>query len=171
MKALTLFLFATAMFGQTISPKTTPVITLKFDTIGCTTPVGSNTFNALSWSFGANQASSSAALGGAASSGRVNIQNLTIVRAFDECSPRLFAAVASGQKQPQLILTQTDAGGKTVLMTVKLQNVGVANYQIGGSPGSDQPSEQISFSFTKISITNNVNGATAGWDVSTNKPF
>lgn len=149
--------------------KTTPVITLKVDGLTCTTPVGTGTFRALSWTFGASQPATSTATGGSTSVGKVNIQNLSIVKDFDECSPKLFAAVTSGQKLTTVTLTQTDAGGKTILMTVKLQTVGITQFQLGGSPTSDHPGEQISFSFARITVTNNQNNVSAGWDITSNK--
>lgn len=160
------------VLAQTGTPpvvKTSPVIAIKIDTIGCNTAAGANTFAAQSWTFGASLPSSS--IGGGIGSGKVNIQNLNIVKAFDECSPKLFTGVTGGQRQATLTLTQTDAGGKNLLMTIKLQTVGVASYQLVGSPASDQPSEQVSFSFTKISITNHVNGVTSNWDIQQNKTF
>ena len=70
---------------------------------------------------------------------------------------------------PTVTLTQTDTGGKTILMTVKLQTVGIALFQLGGSPSADHPGEQISFLFALITVTNNQNNVSAGWDITTNK--
>ena len=142
-------------------------ITVDVPDIGCSTPANPRGFSVQAWSFAATNPP--AIPGGTAGAGRVQVSAITVAKAFDECSAALFAAVTSGKHIPTLTLTQSDATGHIKEMTVKLTDVPVSNYQLGGGPTAAEPIESISFSFTQIVIVNNKNSTQAGWDIKTNK--
>jgi len=142
-------------------------IILDVPDIGCSTPMSSHGFSVQNWSFGATNPPATS--GGTPVTGRVQISAITVAKVFDECSAALFGAVASGKHLNALTLTQTDVTGRIKEMTVKLTDVIVSNYQLGGGSTAAQPIESISFSFTQIVIVNNQNNTQAGWDIKNNK--
>jgi type VI secretion system Hcp family effector len=143
-------------------------ITIDVPDLNCSTPANSRGFSVQGWSFGATNPP--ATPGGTPVSGRVQISAITIAKTFDECSTALFGAVTTGKHIPTLTLTQSDATGHIKEMTVKLTDVLVSNYQLGGAPTAAEPIESINFSFGQISITNNKNNTQASWDTRTGKP-
>lgn len=163
---------ALAQTGQTpppAPPEDTPSISIHAEGLSCSTPAGTGTFDATSWSMGAQNNTTATATGSGA--GKVSVQDLRFFKSFDGCSPALFLAVASGLHLPRVTLTHAVATGDTkqTLMTVKLEDVVVSSYQLGGTPAAAEPGEQITLSFSKITITNSKNGVSTGWDIKTNK--
>ncbi len=165
---LTLAVFVTLGFTTLASAQ--PVqskLAIAIADLSCSTPAGAHTFEIQSWAFSAANppAVPGAPSGGA---GHVQITALTVNKSFDECSSGLFAAVAAGKHFSSVILTQSDPSGRAQLMTVQLGDVSVSNYQLGGSNGSPEPIESVSFSFSQITIINPQNNSRAGWDLKVN---
>ena len=68
----------------------------------------------------------------------------------NKASPKLMLACATGKHIKETVLVVRKAGGSgDELMRVKLHDVLVSSYQIGGS-GSDVPTEELSLNFSKI---------------------
>jgi type VI secretion system secreted protein Hcp len=126
-------------------------MTIKIAGLNCTTSASSNTFNVLSYSFGATQETSSSS-GGGGGAGKAVVSQLNAAKNFDECSPALFGAVVSGRHFPTADLVQQDDKGHPIL-TINLTDVLISSYQIGGSQASDNPQETIALSYSKICIT------------------
>lgn len=141
------------------------VITVTLDGLACTTPAGTNTFPAQSWSFGASNTGTIGGGGGGA--GRANVQDLSLLKMFDACSPALFGGVVTGKHFSKLTLVHSD--GKEPLMTVTLSDVLITSYQLGGSQGSSVPTESISVNFAKISIADSDSGTGFCYDLAENK--
>ncbi len=139
-------------------------ITVKVDQLNCTTSIGTGTFNAIAWAFGATNTTSSGS-GGGGGAGKAEVSALNVQKHFDECSPLLFAAVTSGKHFPGLTLTQQDK--KDVVMTVTLTDVIVSSYQLSGNEGSKTPTESISFDAAKICINDVESGNKACFDFKT----
>jgi type VI secretion system secreted protein Hcp len=136
----------------------------------------------LSFSLGANQpASATASSAGGATAERVDIQDLSIVKALDKASPKIFEACCTGQHFKEIKIELCRAGGdKLKYMEYKLSNAIVSSVRPGGSAqGSETlPLEEVSFNFGKIEMTytqqKRVDGSgggnvSAGWDLQTNK--
>jgi type VI secretion system secreted protein Hcp len=140
---------------------------------GCTTRLGAGTFAVQSWSFGASDPVSILSSGAGGQTTRSTLSNLVIIKQLDECSTQLFGLALQDYKLPKLVLTQTDASGKTTLMTVELDDAIVSNYQLAGSTTSAAPAETVSFAISKIQVTYYGAGAALkfGWDVTQNKRY
>jgi type VI secretion system secreted protein Hcp len=117
---------------------------------GCSTSAGSNVLPVSTWSFGTTSPDTTP---GVRTTGPANITNLILTRPLDDCSVALFATSVSGGLIPQLTLTQTEPSGKQPLLTVLLEDVRVASYQVGGSSTAPVPGETVSLSFSKITVT------------------
>jgi len=144
-------------------------ITVKVANLTCTTALGSATFGASAYSFGATQ-ETSAPTGGGGGTGKSTVMPLNIAKAFDECSPVLFGAVVTGKHIATVELTQEDNKGHAIL-TVKLDDALISSYQIGGSQASDTPRESIQISFQKICISELPSGSKFCFDHGTNTAF
>lgn len=136
----------------------------------------------LSFSHGMSQPPSSVvSSAGGAGSGRVNMQDFSIVKHLDSASPKLAMACCTGQHFPTVKIEVCRAGGdKLKYMEYKMTNVLVASVRPGGSSqGSDEvPLEEVGFNFGKIEWTythqdratggagGNISG---GWDLQANK--
>ena len=138
----------------------------------------------LSYSHGMNQPpSSTRSSTGSASSGRVNMQDLSVVKHLDSATPKLSVACCTGQHFPNVkleIWRATQDGGKVKYMEYKMNNVLVSSVRPGGSSqgGDDVPLEEVGFNFGKIewtyTHTDRKTGAGAGnisggWDLELNK--
>jgi len=147
-------------------------ITVKVEGGGsCNTrAAGLNTFPVTAWSFGASQQQTFGTSGGAA--GKVQMSNLIVNKLMDECSTLLFKMVSMGTHVDKITLTQTDATGRTTLMTVELQTATVMGYQLSGATNAG-PGETVNFGFGKIVITyyGGSGKTTFGWDMTANKMF
>ena len=156
----------TTSFAKQEPPNTT--ITVTVNQLGCSTAAGTNAFAATAFRFGATQSTTTS--GGGSGTGKANVSNLNVAKAFNECSPALFGAVVTGRHFPSVKLVHADGNGNPVL-TVDLQDVLVSSYQIGGSAGPDAPTENIAFAFAKICITENGTNAKLCWDAAANKTY
>ena len=141
-----------------------------------------NWIELLSFSHGMSQpASSVVSSAGGAGSGRVNMQDFSIVKHFDSATPKLAEACCTGKHFPSLKIEICRAGGdKLKYMEYKLTNVLVSGVRPGGSAhgGDEVPLEEVTFNFGKIEWTythqDRGTGAgsgqiSAGWDLQTNK--
>jgi len=135
----------------------------------------------LSFSHSLSQPSSStgASAGGARTSGRVEMQDFSVVKTLDKASPKLALACCKGEHIKDVTLELCRAGGdKQKYMVYKLTDAVVANVRNGGSAkGGDQlPTEEVSFHFAKIEWTFTVIDSTgkakgnvpAYWDLQKN---
>jgi type VI protein secretion system component Hcp len=145
-------------------------ITITAAGLSCTTALGTGIFSATAYSFGATNPLSTSTGGGGGGTGKATIMPLSVTKLFDECSPALFGAVATGQRIKTVDLTQNDNKGKPVL-TINLQDAAITSYQIGGSEASDSPRETILIDFAKICVANPSNSSKACFDRTTNTTF
>lgn len=104
-----------------------------------------------SWSWGATQTGSSAH-GGGAGTGKVSMNDFHFTMKANNASSPLFLACANGQHFKKADLTCRKAGkGQQEYLKIKLSDVIVSSYQVGGSSHSDElPVDQISLNFSKI---------------------
>ena len=141
-----------------------------------TTHKGEIQIHSFSWGM-SNTGSSS--FGGGAGSGKVSLQDFHFVCDHSKASPKLGLACAGGDHIKTAILTVRKAGGdKMEYLKYTFTDVLISSYQLGGSGGgSENPTDQVSFNFTKYeteykeqkadgSLGGNVK---AGYDVKLNK--
>jgi type VI secretion system secreted protein Hcp len=66
-------------------------------------------------------------------------------------SPKLMLACATGQHIPSAVLTARKAGkDQQDYMKVSFYDLLISSFQTGGSAGSVNPTDQVSFNFAKI---------------------
>src|SRR3989338_10520822 len=133
-------LAGTYTYGQLFA-KPAPVVSaaavdyfLKIDGIDgeSTDPGHKGEIDVLSWSWGETNAGIRAGGGGGA--GKVNMQDFHFTMHSSKASPKLMLAVATGKHLPQAILTVRKAGESQLeYIKIKLSDVMVSSYQIGGS--------------------------------------
>lgn len=131
-----------------------------------------------SFSWGLNQTSGGGGGGGGA--GKVNVQDISMLKTVDKSSPLLMVATASGRRFACATLTGVRGGEeRRDFMRLKLEEVLVSSYQTSGSSGGGVPTDQISLSFGRIQfdyVPQNADGTStapvsAGWDFLTRKQF
>ncbi len=168
--------FATAAAAQGppgLEKKSPPVesrISIKIDGLDCTTGLGSHTFSATSYSFGAENTSSTGAGGGGGGTGKAVVMPLSATKKFDECSPALFGGVVTGEHFKTADLVQHDEKGHPIV-TINLSDVLITSYRIGGSQSSDSPQESIQIDFQKICISEAGSSPKLCFDRSKNATF
>jgi len=137
----------------------------------------------LSYSWGVNQQSGgqSRSSAGAASGGRTDHCDFSMVHALDKASPKLFYACCKGEHIKEVTLALNRAtGDKQKYMEYKMADVLITSVKPGGSSkGSDViPLEEISFNYGKIELiyteTDHQTGKPKGdikanWDLTINK--
>ena len=106
-----------------------------------------------SWSWGVTQ-SGTAGHGGGGGAGKALPQDFHFVKKFDKASPVLFINCTTGKHFKVATLTVRKAGeGQQEYLTVKMEDVMVSSYQVGGSGGSGViPGDQVSLNFAKLEI-------------------
>jgi type VI protein secretion system component Hcp len=144
-------------------------IVVTVDGLNCSTSLGTGAFNALAWSFGATDATSSGGSGSGGSTGKVALSTLTVSKRADTCSPRLFADVVLGRHIKTVTIVQENTHNEA--FTVTLSDAIVSGYQLGGTESSELPTEQIAFEFSKICLTDVQSGTKTCYNPATGTTF
>ena len=111
--------------------------------------------------------------GGGGGAGKANVQDLAITKYFDSSSPKLFAAVLTGQhlKNAALHVVQSTVdGSKLELMTLELNEVMISSAQLGAiavDPGT-RMQESITITFASLKLTHGPSGGSASWSAGPN---
>jgi type VI secretion system secreted protein Hcp len=130
-----------------------------------------------SWGFGATQSGSGGHVGGGSGAGKVNMHDITVSKRTDTSSSDLFLKCANGKHYPDATIVARKAGEKPLeFLKIKLTQVLVTSYQLGGSHGDDTPTESITLNFVKINMDYQVQApdgsgtpaGSMGWDVAAN---
>jgi type VI secretion system secreted protein Hcp len=129
------------------------------------------------FSFGAsNPASFGTGSGGGA--GKASLSSFTIMKKTDLASPVLFQKCCAGDHFDKVTVTLNKAGGKAAVDFLKyeFEKVFIDSIQWSGSSGGDDtPTESVSLSFAKFTITYTAQGDDASkgatkvgqWDLET----
>lgn len=142
-------------------------IALTLGNLSCSTAIGTDAFAVLSWSWGATNPVDLS--GGGAGSGKVNVSDLSVTKAFDACSPALLGAVATGKAFPTLTLSASNKDGTTT--TVTLSDVRVSSWQASGNSASEAAVESVGFAFSKVCLADGSSGARFCYDLKAAKTF
>ena len=103
----------------------------------------------LSYSWGATQSGvAGGGTGGGGGTGKVTLQDFHFVANFSKASPRLFEGVATGRHYPTADLSVRKAGANTDFVKLRMSDVIISSYQVGGS--GEIPTDQVSINFVKI---------------------
>ena len=145
--------------------------------------VKQNAIDVQSWNWGMSQAGS-AGMGSGSGVGKVNIQDLTLVKYTDLSTPTLMAACCAGtaygtSASTPVVLTMRKSGGTAMIyLQISLFNVTVSSVSPSTSSGDDMQSETISLHFGAVQVVytpQNANGqpgasVTMTWNVAGNSP-
>jgi type VI secretion system secreted protein Hcp len=105
----------------------------------------------LSYSHGITQKGAGGrSTGGAASGGRTDHQDFSIVKALDKASPTLNLLCCQGDHIPNVVIELCRATGKKEkYMEYKMQDVIISSVSIGGG-GGGLPTESVTFNYGKL---------------------
>ena len=116
--------------------------------------------------------------GGGGGAGKVQTQDLVVSMTTSKASPKLMLACATGKHHKEAVLTARKAGkSQQEFLIIKMTQVLVTSYLIGGSDVRDAPMDQASLGFEQIEMEykpQKSDGSLdapvkAGWDVVKNK--
>jgi type VI secretion system secreted protein Hcp len=104
----------------------------------------------LSWGWGMTQTGTThSASGGGA--GKVDVQDLHVVKHIDAASPNLALSCAKGTHYDSATLTMRKAGGTALeYVTLTLTDVLVSSYSVSSSGGNDQLQDTVALNFGKF---------------------
>ncbi len=132
-----------------------------------------------SWNWAAKQTGTSGH-GGGSGAGKVEHQDIEIRKRTDRASPVLYKLCCKGQHVASADLTVRKAGGDALeYLHIRLEDLLITSYEIGGEPKDDQVMETIRINFSRaaISYTPQIaaggGGAkvSGGWDLKKNCEF
>jgi type VI secretion system secreted protein Hcp len=91
------------------------------------------------------------AKGTGAGVGKVQMQDFHFAMATSKASPTLMTSCASGKHFPTATLTCRKAGREELdFIVIKMNDVLISGYALGGSTGDVDPEDQVSLAFVKI---------------------
>lgn len=107
----------------------------------------------LAWSFGGSN-TSSVGVGGGGGAGKANLQDISVTKWVDASSPALFQAMCSGKHFPKGTLAVYKAAGEKALqyLTLEFEEMFPTSVSTGGSGGEDRLTENVTFSFGKVTV-------------------
>lgn len=128
----------------------------------------------LSWSWGMSQTAAGGGAGG--STGKVNVQDISVTKLCDAATAPLIMACCSGKHYKEAMLTVRKAL-KTPLeyLKISLKDVLITS-QSTGSEGGNRPTENITLNFAEFKLeytSQKADGSagatyTAGWNIAKN---
>jgi type VI secretion system secreted protein Hcp len=136
-----------------------------------------DSIDVLAWSWGVSN-SGSAHVGGGAGAGKCNVQDLSLTKYIDKCSPPLLLACCNGKHYPEALLTVRKAGEKPVeYLKIKMTDLIITSVSTGGSGGEDRLTENVTLNFAKVHVDytpQDAKGAAGtaipmSWDIAANK--
>jgi type VI secretion system secreted protein Hcp len=85
--------------------------------------------------------------------GKVDVNDISIVKVVDKSSPTLMLACANGKHIAKGKITLRKAGENPLdYLTIDLENILVSNYQTNGVNTADVHTESISLNFVKVKL-------------------
>ena len=104
----------------------------------------------LSYSWGVTQ-TGTMSYGGGGGAGKANFGDFSFMMRMNKATPKLMQACANGSHIPDAILTCRKAGDKQQeYMSYKFYDLLISSYQTSAS--SEEPTESISFNFSKMEM-------------------
>jgi len=112
--------------------------------------------------------------GGGGGAGKVQMSDFSFTARTSKASPQLFLHCAQGKHIKQAVLTVRKAGqAPQEYIKLKLTDVLISSYAIGGTEGDERPADTFSLNFAKLSFDYFAqksdgsldSGTHAGWDL------
>jgi type VI secretion system secreted protein Hcp len=109
-----------------------------------------NEIDVLSYSWGVSQ-TGTMSYGGGGGAGKANFGDFSFMMRMNKATPKLMQACANGSHVPDAVLTCRKAGDKQQeYMSYKFYDLLISSYQTSAS--SEEPTESISFNFSKMEM-------------------
>ena len=135
----------------------------------------------LNWGLGMTQ-SGTTHMGGGGGGGKVDVQDINVIKYVDKSSNDLIKKCTSGSHIDHGLLTVRKSGGDAPVEYFKLfmEMIIVSSYTTGGSKdGLDRIEESLTLNFRRFNIVYtmqddqgaNAGETMAGWDIAENKPY
>lgn len=106
----------------------------------------------LAWSWGMSQ-SGTFHTGGGGGAGKVNVQDLSLTKYFDNASGTLQQNCMVGKHLTKAVLSVRKAGGSPyVYIKITMEDVLVSSISTGGSGGEDRLTENVTLNFGKVHV-------------------
>jgi type VI secretion system secreted protein Hcp len=105
----------------------------------------------LSWSWGASNPTT--IVGEGMSGGKVSMSDLSFTKRVDKASPKLLKLCVTGDHAKEATLYCSKQTGKATpedFLIIKLTEVYISSFQVGGSAGEDTGTESLSVSYASI---------------------
>ena len=131
-----------------------------------------------SWNFGVQQQGSFGMAGGGGA-GKVQVQDIHIMKKVDKATSKLFLCCCKGDHIPEGTLTIRKAGGEALeYLKIDIYDIIVSSVQTQGAAGGDEVTESITINFAKFKQTYTEQTAKGsggtpdifGWNVKENTP-
>jgi type VI secretion system secreted protein Hcp len=151
---------------------------IELDGINGDSKIKSNAIDIESWTFGATQTSQAHRSTGMGA-GKVNVQDIHIMKVADKASPTLLMKCCKGTHIPKGKITCRKAGDTPLdYYTLEIEDIIITSMQYSGSNGADLVTESLSLSFAafkQVFTEQNTKGGgkgastECGWNVVENK--
>jgi type VI secretion system secreted protein Hcp len=116
---------------------------------------GSGSIEILSWSWGATQ-TGTYNNGGGSGSGKVSMQDFTFTKKFDKASPMLYQ-LSKGKRAKTALFTLNSGG--TDYFRIDMSDVTVKSYGLSGGGSGGVPTESVTISFAKMTVSYDLKAA------------
>ena len=104
----------------------------------------------LSWSWGLTQSGDMQASSGGGA-GKVAVQDMSFTKKVDKSSPNLIKFCCTGESLKTATLTIRKAGKSPLeYLVLELEHVLISSFNLGGSPGDEQLTENVTLNFAKF---------------------
>ncbi len=156
-------------------------IFLKFDTFDGDSQDKEHTdeVDVLDWRWGGSQ-SGTMHIGTGGGAGKVDVQDMTILKYHDKATPNLWKILCNGKHEKEVKLTARKAGGDAPVeyLVITLKEVLVSSMATGGSSNDDLATETVTLNFAEFKMEytpQDEKGAAgakieAGWNIRKNEP-
>jgi type VI secretion system secreted protein Hcp len=150
---------------------------IEIDGVNGDSKIKSNAIDIESWSFGATQTSTGHRSTGSGA-GKVNIQDVHIMKMADKASATLLLKCCKGDHIKKAKIICRKAGGSAVeYYTIEMEDVLITSVQTTGSNGADVISESLSLNFGAFKLVytdQKADGSKGspvecGWNITENK--
>jgi len=139
-----------------------------------------NAIDILSFSFGASQTAvmGPGSSGGESRAGRADVSHVSVMKVTDKLTPLLFDDCVTGNlyKTVDLIYDKPVGDSQEDYFKIHMEGAMITSVQLSGS--SENPTESVSFAFSKIKVSYNpeqddklLGFVDKGWDVLKLKPW
>jgi type VI secretion system secreted protein Hcp len=151
---------------------------IEIDGVNGDSKIKSNAIDIETWSFGATQSSTGHRSTGSGA-GKVNIQDVQLMKLVDKASATLLLKCCKGEhiKKAKIVCRKAAGGAPIDYYTIEMEDVLITSVQTSGSNGGDQIMEAVGLNFGAFKLvyteqkTDGSKGSPVecGWNITENK--